>query len=107
MPSATEQLTKVEDQILDRLATLQRPLVDAVKNVVTRAETYVPEVPGSESIPAIDGLIISQFAFAEKLLANQKDFANALLDAIKPLTAKVAAEARPKAKPRTTKAAAA
>jgi hypothetical protein len=103
MPSATAQLTKVEDQILETLSTLQKPVVDAVKTLAEKAEGYVPEVPRSESLPAIDELIVSQFAFIEKLLANQKNFANALIEAIKPVSAKVAAETKTKAK--STKAA--
>jgi hypothetical protein len=103
MPSATEQITKVEDQILETLSKLQTPVLDAVKTVVDKVESRVPEVPGSDNLPDIDELVLSQFAFAEKLLANQKLFISALIDAIKPVSTKTAAA--PKAKPRTTKAA--
>jgi hypothetical protein len=103
MASATDQLTKVEDQILETLSNLQKPVLDAVKTLVERAESYVPDVPGTENLPALDELVLSQFAFAEKVLTNQKAFASALLDAIKPVTAPGVT----KPKTRTTKAAAA
>jgi hypothetical protein len=108
MANATEQITKVQDQILETLASIQKPVVDLVKKVAERAEAVVPEVPavpGSEKLPTVDELIVSQFAFAEKLLTQQKDFTNALLEAVKPVSDKVIVEAKPKAKPAATKAA--
>ncbi len=99
MATATEQLTKVQDQILDTIASIQKPVVDAVTKVAERAETVVPEVPavpGSDNLPTVDELIVNQFAFLEKLLSQQKDFTNALLTAIKPVSAKVVAEPKPK-----------
>jgi hypothetical protein len=100
MPSATEQLTKVEDQILDTLSNLQKPVLDAVKTIAEKVEGYVPEVPGSDNLSDIDELVLSQFAFIEKLVANQKDFALSVIETIKTVTAKPEA---PKAKAKTTK----
>ena len=103
MTSATEQIIKVEDQILETITNLQKPVLDAVKNLAEKIEGRVPEVPGSDSLPEIDldELIHSQFAFAEKLLANQKAFANALIETVKTVSAKATAPAA-KAKPKTT-----
>lgn len=101
MTTATEQLTKVEDHIIETLTSLQRPVVDAVKSLAEKAEGYVPEVPGNDTRPGIDRLVLSQFTFAEKLLANQKDFAGALLDAIRPVSTKVAAEVAAEPAPAT------
>jgi ElaB/YqjD/DUF883 family membrane-anchored ribosome-binding protein len=103
MSAASEQLTKVEEQILDTISNLQKPVIDAVKTLAEKAESYVPDVPGTDNLPAIDELILSQFAFLEKVLANQKDFAGALLEAIKP----VAKAAEPKTRAKTTTKAAA
>jgi hypothetical protein len=110
MANATEQITKVQDQIIETLASIQKPVVDLVKKVAERAESVVPEVPavpGSDRLPTVDELIVTQFAFAEKLLSQQKDFTNALLAAVKPVSDKVivVAEAKPKAKAAATKAA--
>jgi hypothetical protein len=102
MPTATEQITKVEDQFLETLTKLQTPVLDAVKSVVEKVEDRIPEVPGSENLPDFDGLIQSQFDFFEKLVANQKAFATALIDALKPAAPKPAAKPKPRT---TTKAA--
>ena len=108
MPTATETLTKVQDQILETIASFQKPVVDAVKKIAERAETVVPEVPavpGSDKLPAVDELIVNQFAFAEKVLTQQKDFTAELIKAVKPVSSKLASvDTKPKA--RTTKAAA-
>jgi hypothetical protein len=108
MPTATESLIKVQDQVLETLASIQKPVLDAVKKLAERAESVVPEipaVPGSDKLPAmptVDELIVNQFAFAEKFLTQQKDFTTALLEAVKPVSEKVTAvttEPKPKAKP--------
>ena len=99
MPTATEQITKVEDQLLETLTRLQTPVIDALKTVVEKVESRVPEVPGTHNLPDLDELVQSQFLFVEKLIANQKAFATALIEAVKPATPKAAA---PKAKPRTS-----
>jgi hypothetical protein len=103
MPIATEQITKVEDQLLETLTKLQTPVIDAVKTVVEKVESRIPEVPGADNFPDLDELVQSQFAFVEKLIANQKAFATALIEAVKPATPKPAAKPRPKTT--TTKAA--
>jgi hypothetical protein len=108
MATATETLVKVQDQILETLASIQKPLVDAVTKLADRAETVVPEVPavpGADRLPTVDELIVNQFAFAEKILTQQKDFTAELIKAVKPVSSKLTSvDAKPKA--RTTKAAA-
>ena len=108
MPTATQTLTKVQDQILETIASFQKPVVESVQKLADRAENIVPEVPtvpGSEKLPTVNEIVALQFVFAEKFLAQQKDFTNALLKAVKPVSDKVTlTEAKPKAK--ATKAAA-
>ena len=107
MPTPTDQLIKVQDQILETLASIQKPVLDAVKKIAERAESVVPEVPavpGSDKLPAmpaVDEIIVNQFGFAEKLLTQQKDFTTALIAAVKPVSDKVTlvpTEAKPKPK---------
>jgi hypothetical protein len=107
MATATETLIKVQDQILETLASIQKPLVDAVTKLADKAESVVPEVPavpGADRLPTVDELIVNQFAFAEKVLTQQKDFTAELIKAVKPVSSKLVVETKPKA--RTTKAAA-
>jgi hypothetical protein len=98
MSTATEQLTKVQDQILETLASIHKPIVDAVKSLADRAESVVPDVPavpGTESLPTVDEIVINQFGFAEKLLEQQKEFTSALIEAVKPVADKVVTPAAP------------
>ena len=110
MPTATEQLVKVQDTILDTIASIQKPVVDAVEKLAKRAESVVPEVPavpGAEKLPTVDVLVANQFKFAEKLLTQQKDFTTALLEAVKPVADKIVATEDTKPKiAKATKAAA-
>lgn len=102
MPTATETLTKIQDQILETIASIQKPVVEGVEKLADRAESVVPEVPsvpGSDKLPTVNEIVALQFVFAEKILAQQKDFTTALLEAIKPVSDKVVlVEAKPKAK---------
>lgn len=108
MATATETLVKVQDQILETLASIQKPVLDAVTKLADKAESVVPEVPavpGTDRLPTVDELIVNQFAFAEKVLTQQKDFTAQLIKAVKPVSNKLASvDAKPKT--RTTKAAA-
>ena len=109
MPTPTEQLVKVQDQILETLASIQKPVVEAVEKLAKRAESVVPEVPvlpGTDKLPTVDVLVATQFKFAEKLMTQQKEFTTALLEAVKPVSDKViVTEAKPKVA-KATKAAA-
>lgn len=108
MPTATETLTKIQDQILETVASIQQPFVDAVSRLADRAESVVPAVPavpGTDRFPTVDELIVNQFAFAEKVLTQQKDFTVELIEAVKPVSEKlVVVETKPKT--RSSKAAA-
>jgi hypothetical protein len=104
MATATETLVKVQDQILETLASIQKPVVDAVTKLADKAEGVVPEVPavpGADRLPTVDELIVNQFAFAEKVLTLQKQFTNDLLEAVKPVSSKLTTvDAKPKAAPK-------
>lgn len=108
MATATDTLVKVQDQILETLASIQKPVLDAVTKLADRAGSVVPEVPavpGADRLPTVDELIVNQFAFAEKVLTQQKDFTAELIKAVKPVSAKLTSvDSKPK--PRSTKAAA-
>lgn len=102
MATATETLVKVQDQILETLASIQKPVLDAVTKLADKAESVVPEVPavpGADRLPTVDELIVNQFAFAEKVLTQQKDFTAELIKAVKPVSAKLTSvEAKPKSR---------
>lgn len=109
MPTVTESLTKVQDQILETIANFQQPVVDLVKKVSETVEGRLPELPELsliENLPSAQELVDNQFTFAEKLLKAQHEFATAVLEAAKPVTTKVVPEPKPAPKKSKTAAAA-
>lgn len=101
MPSPLiDQLTKAQDLVLETLEQVQEPVVKLVGSTAESAERYVPEMPAApygEKIPRAQELISTQYEFALKLLELNKRFAEALVDAAKPVADKVVVidEAKP------------
>jgi hypothetical protein len=96
MSVATEKITEVEDQVLDFVSRVQEPVVDGVRTVVSRVEDRIPEinVPGlGDTVPTASELVENGFAFAQKVLDNQREFAQAVLDATAPIRHKFVGEA--------------
>ena len=119
MASVTETLSGLQDQVLDLMKTVQEPAVDAVEKVVETVEGFLPEdrpaVPFADSLPnpveAIDKafgyaaqFVDGQHDFVKAILANQRDFSKAIVDAISPLLPAAKTPAKPVAA-KTTKAA--
>ncbi|MDQ1403432.1 MAG: hypothetical protein QOG03_1748 [Actinomycetota bacterium] len=110
MPTLT--LTNVEDQVFTTVRRGQDAIVDGVQALADRLAPYaarLPEAPWAERVPTATELAERAFAFAEKLISEQKDFAERLLDAAAPLFAdtKVTSTSKAKspAKPKTAQAA--
>ena len=100
MPSLTDSISSVQDQVLDLLKTVQEPTVDAVERVVETVEGFLPDdrpaLPFVDSLPKPAESIDKAFGYAEQfvdgqhdfvkaILANQRDFAKAIVDAVAPL----------------------
>lgn len=113
MSNALEQLNKVQDQVLDTIASFQKPVVETVAKVAGRVEGVVPEVPSidvagqvAERFPTAEELISSNFDFVGKLLDQQRAFIEQLILAAKPVSEKVSPlVADESAKAKVTKAA--
>ena len=108
MSVATEKITEIQDVVLDYVARIQEPVVNGIQTVAAKVEGRLPEikVPGlGETVPTADELVATQFAFGQKLLDNQKQFAEAVLKAAKPVRKKFVAEAKPAPKVTKVKAA--
>lgn len=120
MPTLTDSISNVQDRVLDLLKTVQEPTVDAVEKVTETVEGFLPE--DRPSLPFVDALpnpaesVDKAFAIAEQyvdgqndfvkaILANQRDFAKAIIKALSPLLPTPAQPVKPAAK--TTKTAAA
>lgn len=109
MSVATEKLTEIQDQVLDLVARIQEPVVNGVATVATKVEGRLPEikVPGlGETVPTAAEVVDASFTFGQKLLDNQKQFADAVLKAAKPVRKHfVTADGKPVAKVTKVKAA--
>jgi len=121
MPTLTDSISTVQDRVLDLLKTVQEPTVDAVEKVTETVEGFLPE--DRPSLPFVDSLpnpaesvdkafdIAEQYVdgqndFVKAIIANQREFALAILKALSPILPTAPAKpVKPAAK--TTKAAAA
>lgn len=96
MANATEMISTLEDQVLETVRQSQEAVVKAVKTWADAGKNLVPDLPGLPALPFADqlpnaaDLVENAFAFADKLLAAQRDFAAAVLEAAKPALAKEA-----------------
>jgi hypothetical protein len=119
MASITETFSDLQDQVLDLMKTVQEPAVGAVAKVVETVEGFLPEdrpaVPFADSLPNPTEAIDTAFSYAEQfvdgqhefvkaILANQRDFSKAIVDAISPLLPAKKVPAKPVAA-KTSKAA--
>ena len=105
MAVVTDTITKVQDQVLETLSSVQAPVVDLVAKAVDAVDGVVPEsleIPYIAELPQPAELVELGFGFAEKLLANQYDFAKAVVNAISPLLPEAPKIAKPKAAPKQT-----
>jgi hypothetical protein len=58
-----------------------RTWADASKNLIPD----LPPLPFADQLPATSEIVENAFAFADKLLASQREFAAAILEAAKPV----------------------
>jgi hypothetical protein len=90
MATATEMITSLEDQVLETVKQGQEAIVKAVRTWADASKNLIPDLPPlpfADQLPATSELLENAFAFADKLLASQREFAAAILDAAKPVYA--------------------
>ena len=108
MSVATEKLTELQDQVLDVVARIQEPVVNGVSTLASTVEGRLPEIkiPGlGDTVPTADEVIDASFGFGQKLLDNQKQFADAVLKAAKPVRKHFVSDVKPAPKVSKVKAA--
>jgi hypothetical protein len=104
MSVATEKLTEIQDQVLDFVARVQEPVVNGLRTAASKVEDRLPEVTVpwlGDKLPTASELVDLRFAFGQRLLDNQKQFAGAVMDATAPVRHKFVAEAKPAPKATT------
>jgi hypothetical protein len=88
MASATEMITALEDQVFETVRQSQEVVVKAVQSWAEAGKSVMPEVPAlpfADQLPNAVDMVENAFNFADRLLATQRQFAAAVLDAAKPM----------------------
>jgi len=88
--NATETITAVQDQVLESVRKGQDAVVSMVGMWAQAATSLMPEthpLPFADRMPDATAVVESTFAFLDRFLAAQKDFATAILDAARPFLA--------------------
>jgi hypothetical protein len=88
MASATEMFTALEDQVLETVKQGQEAIVKAVSTWAEASKNLIPELPPlpfADQVPGTVDLVENAFAFCDKMIASQREFAAAVLNAAKPV----------------------
>lgn len=88
MATATEMFSALEDQVLETVRQSQEAVVKAVKTWAEAGKSIVPDLPPlpfADQLPNTVDIVENAFDFADKLLAAQRDFAAAVLEAARPV----------------------
>jgi hypothetical protein len=91
MATATEMFSALEDQVLETVRQSQEAVVKAVKTWADAGKSMVPDLPPlpfADQLPNTVDIVENAFDFADKLLAAQRDFAAAILEAARPVISK-------------------
>jgi len=79
-----------QEELLNAIRTGQQAFVEAVKTWVDTVKAVTPQVPSiqvplADRLPSVEDVVASAYDFAEKLLANQRQFVGELVKATAPL----------------------
>jgi hypothetical protein len=87
-----ELTTAAQENVLSVMKMTQTSMIEAVKTMVDTVDKFTPDfpipaLPGLELLPSPTEGLTMGFAFAEKLLENQKEFTSSLISALSPAAA--------------------
>ena len=88
MATATDMFTGLEDQVLETVKQGQEAIVKAVRTWADASKNLIPDLPPlpfADQLPNVSEIVENSFAFADKLIASQREFASAIIDAAKPV----------------------
>ena len=88
MATATDMFTGLEDQVLETVKQGQEAVVKADRTWADASKNLIPDLPPlpfADQLPNTTEMVDNVFAFADKLLASQREFVAAILDAAKPV----------------------
>jgi len=90
MATSTSTQKELQDQILSMVRKGQEIALDAIKTMVDTVQTITPKIPAvdlplAEKLPKPHDVVAGGYDFAEKLLSNQRKFADEVVKATAPL----------------------
>ena len=88
--STSSTQKELQDQILSMVRKGQEIALDAIKTMVDTVHTITPKVPAmdvpfADRLPKPQDVVAGGYDFAEKLLTNQRKFADEVIKATAPL----------------------
>jgi hypothetical protein len=88
MASTTQQ--ELQDQFLSIVQKSQEIALEAIKTIVDTVQTITPKIPAvdvpfADKLPKPQEVVASGYDFAEKLLSNQRKFADEVVKTTAPL----------------------
>ena len=91
MPStSTSTQQELQDQFLSMVRKSQEIALDAIKTMVDSVQAITPKIPAvdlpfADRLPKPHDVVAGGYDFAEKLLSNQRKFADEVVKATAPL----------------------
>ena len=91
MPStSTSTQQELQDQFLSMVRKGQEIALDVIKSMVDTIQTITPNIPSfdvpfADRLPKPQDVVAGGYDFAEKLLSNQRKFADEVVKATAPL----------------------
>ena len=91
MPStSTSTQQELQDQFLSIVRKSQEMALDVIKSMVDSVQTITPKIPAvdlpfADRLPKPHDVVAGGYDFAEKLLSNQRKFADEVVKATAPL----------------------
>jgi hypothetical protein len=81
---------ELQEEFLSTIRRSQETVIDAIKTWVETVQTVVPKVPTvqvplADRLPKPEELVAGAYDFAERLLSNQRRFAEEVIKATSPL----------------------
>lgn len=89
MTAVLDKVTEIQDQVIETLTNINKPIAEAVGNAVdfvVENVSEIPTLPFADRIPTPKELINNQAKFATKLVSTNKAIALDLAGATAPLT---------------------
>lgn len=83
--SIRSSVIEIEDRVVDKVRTLQQPVVEYVRKGKEQAEAQLSKLNYPENLPKPAEVVESGVTFAKGLLDSQREFVSGLVDRVTPL----------------------